>query len=79
VPRGVKALLLANGGIFLAQYLLGNKIVFLFGLTPVLVMEGYVWQVFTYMFLHGGLFHILFNMFALFIFGADIERDKGVR
>ncbi|MCJ7496842.1 MAG: rhomboid family intramembrane serine protease, partial [candidate division Zixibacteria bacterium] len=79
LPRGVKALLLANGGIFLAQYLTGNKLVFLFGLSPSLVKEGYVWQIVTYMFLHGGLFHILFNMFALFIFGADIERAWGTK
>jgi membrane associated rhomboid family serine protease len=79
LPRGVKALLLVNGGIFLAQYLIGNKLVFLFGLTPALVKEGYVWQIVTYMFLHGGLFHILFNMFALFIFGADIERAWGTK
>ncbi len=35
------------------------------------------WQLFTYMFLHGGIGHLFFNMFALFIFGATIERAMG--
>lgn len=35
------------------------------------------WQLFTYMFLHGGLGHLFFNMFALFIFGRTIERTMG--
>ena len=33
-----------------------------------------VWQLVTYMFLHGGVFHILFNMLALWMFGAELER-----
>ena len=79
LTRGVKTLLLVNIGIFLTQFILGNKLIFVFGLTPALVREGYFWQVFTYMFLHGGFFHILFNMFALFIFGQDIERTWGTK
>ncbi len=33
----------------------------------------YLWQLVTYLFLHGGWFHIIFNMFALWMFGADLE------
>lgn len=36
-----------------------------------------VWQVVTYMFLHGGFGHIFFNMFALFTFGTILEREWG--
>ena len=36
-----------------------------------------VWQLATYMFLHGGVFHILFNMLALWMFGAELERTWG--
>ncbi len=52
----------------------------LFGIVPALVWQkGFVWQLFTYMFLHGNLFHILFNMFALWMFGCDLERLWGTR
>ena len=37
----------------------------------------YPWQLFTYMFLHGGFMHVFFNMFALFMFGGIIERSLG--
>ena len=39
----------------------------------------WVWQLATYMFLHGGLFHILFNMLALWMFGTELERIWGTR
>jgi membrane associated rhomboid family serine protease len=43
-------------------------------LQPDLVIHRfYVWQLVTYLFLHGGWFHIIFNMFALWMFGADLE------
>src|SRR5207244_8804045 len=38
-----------------------------------------IWQLGTYMFLHGGLFHILFNMLALWMFGTELERVWGTR
>jgi len=42
-----------------------------------LVTRGYVWQVFTYMFTHGGFYHIFFNMFGLLVFGPKIEFTMG--
>ena len=48
-----------------------------FGLNPELIKTGYVWQFATYMFLHGGFFHILFNMFVLWMFGSEVERKWG--
>ena len=36
-----------------------------------------LWQLVTYAFLHGGLFHLAFNMFALYMFGAAVERVFG--
>ncbi|MDP1994439.1 MAG: rhomboid family intramembrane serine protease, partial [Ignavibacteria bacterium] len=36
-----------------------------------------IWQLITYQFLHGGFSHILFNMFALWMFGAEIENTYG--
>ncbi|MEO8446380.1 MAG: rhomboid family intramembrane serine protease [bacterium] len=35
------------------------------------------WQLFTYMFLHGGFFHLLLNMLALWMFGAELENTWG--
>jgi len=35
------------------------------------------WQIFTHMFMHGGISHILFNMFALFMFGTAVEQIYG--
>jgi membrane associated rhomboid family serine protease len=48
------------------------------GLVPVLVVKKYfIWQLFTYMFLHGGFFHLFFNMFVLWMFGSEIESIWG--
>jgi membrane associated rhomboid family serine protease len=84
----VKALLIATIGLFLAQYLAelvpfgeyGNvhgAIVWWFGMTPALVLQGYVWQPVSYMFLHAGFMHLIFNMLALWMFGVDLERRWG--
>jgi rhomboid protease GluP len=42
-----------------------------------LIMQGQVWRLFTPMFLHGSIYHIGFNMYALFYIGAMIERFYG--
>lgn len=46
---------------------------------PVYVLHGWVWQLFTYMFVHGGLTHLLVNMIGLFFFGTQVERELGSR
>ncbi len=50
-------------------------------LTPVsmgqIELSFYPWQLITYMFLHGGFFHLLLNMFALWMFGAELENIWG--
>jgi len=48
------------------------------GLVPWLVIhQFYAWQLVTYLFIHGGWFHILFNLYALWIFGSDLESTWG--
>lgn len=51
----------------------------IFGLRASDVVHGYIWQLATYLFLHGGWFHIIFNLFALWMFGYDLERAWGSR
>src|SRR5258708_3452104 len=51
-----------------------------FGLVPAEVTQNYyLWQLVTYIFLHGGFFHILFNMFGLYMFGSELEATWGTR
>jgi membrane associated rhomboid family serine protease len=50
---------------------------YVLAMTPVAVLNGCVWQFFTYMFAHAGFSHIIFNMIALFVFGAQTERYMG--
>ncbi len=45
--------------------------------TDLVIHRFFVWQLVTYLFLHGGWFHIIFNMFALWMFGADLESAWG--
>ena len=77
----VRNLLLANGVVFLFQLIIRSDwLDYYFGLTPTLVNQKfYFWQLGTYMFLHGDFFHILFNMFTLWMFGQDLEREWGSR
>jgi len=80
ITPAIKALLIANVAVFMLQTVTGGSFVMMFGLVPYLVWhELYLWQIFTYQFLHGGLFHILFNMLALWMFGCDLERRWGSR
>jgi len=60
----------------------GPSFTYKFGLTPILVTHNYyLWQLVTYIFLHdpGQLFHILFNMLGLWMFGSELERFWGTR
>jgi membrane associated rhomboid family serine protease len=84
LPWGIKWLLISNIAIFVLMFLAGAGIVGpflrLFALSPSMVL-GYlaVWQPFTYLFLHGGFWHILVNMFMLWMFGAILEGTWGTR
>jgi membrane associated rhomboid family serine protease len=78
LPPGVKGLLIANVVIFLAQFLIPGDWQDTFALRPSAVFPGMqLWQLVTYMFLHGGIFHILFNMLGLWFLGKDLEETWG--
>ncbi len=83
-PPGVKWLLIVNCAVFVLQQLVVALFRYdpidQFGLVPLLVRDyGCVWQLFTYMFLHGGIWHLVINMLMLWMFGVDLERDWGTR
>jgi len=80
----VRALIVTCVVVFVLQFfdeLTGpGTLIHSFGLTPYLVTHKFfVWQLATYIFLHGGLLHILFNMLGLWMFGSDLERYWGSR
>ncbi len=78
----VKKLLIINGAVFVVQFL-SNQFIpggleYWFGLHHEgLLHQLKIWQLFTYMFLHGNFFHILFNMIALWMFAGDLEMQWG--
>jgi membrane associated rhomboid family serine protease len=72
-----KAIILANVGVFILQ-LLGTGLT-LFALWPLQSGLFRPWQLLTYGFMHGSWLHIFFNMFAVFMFGSEVERLFGAR
>jgi len=86
ITPGVKALIIANVSVFALQILVGQfgrrtDMEQIFGLTPSVIHDRYLWQLVTYMFLHstGWLSHLLLNMLMLWMFGTEVERVWGTR
>ncbi|HEU0306809.1 MAG TPA: rhomboid family intramembrane serine protease [Lysobacter sp.] len=85
LPPITKALLIANGLMFLLQWLFGDEQFSALVLWPVgidgnLFSQGFMpWQLLTYGFLHGGLAHLAFNMLTLAMFGSQVEYVWGAR
>jgi membrane associated rhomboid family serine protease len=85
LPQVTRSLLIANIAIFVVQQLTGYLLIGPFALWPLPsprfpnAPSFEIWQLLTYGFLHGGLVHLFFNMYALFLFGSDIERLLGPR
>jgi membrane associated rhomboid family serine protease len=83
----VKKLIIAMGVVFALTYIPGAYFgidpldyMHWFALSPYYVVHRlYLWQLATYLFLHGGWFHIIFNLFALWMFGSDLEALWGGR
>jgi membrane associated rhomboid family serine protease len=83
MPPVTTTLILVNVAVYLLMMLIGDGPFIPFALWP-LGMEGFdvgfmPWQLVSYSFLHGGTMHLLFNMYALFLFGSEIERLFGAR
>lgn len=87
VPLVVKSLLIVNGVMFLLQMYMGRVMIAEFALWPLDLSPGLgapivrpefdYYQLITYAFLHGGVMHLLINMYALWIFGSRIEKLWG--
>jgi membrane associated rhomboid family serine protease len=80
----MKALIGANVVVFLVMWFLPSRLQFelveRLGLVPFRTLNSlWAWQLVTYMFIHGGFFHILFNMLALWMLGTELERLWGSR
>jgi len=82
----VRQIILASVAIYVVILLLvsfapstGQALLTLGILDPARVRQGWIWQLVTYAFLHGSLMHIALNMFALYMFGASMERVFGPR
>ena len=88
IPPVTKALLVANGVVFLLQQLVGDPAFAAFMLWPLGSADTFgfgpstvflPWQLVTYAFLHGSFAHVGFNMLALLMFGAPLEYTWGQR
>ena len=82
--NAVAYLLAANFLVYIAinyvqPVIKGIPLVYWISLVPWFVKQGYVWQFFTYMFVHVEFFHLFFNMYALFMFGTMLERAIGTK
>ena len=87
-PRAVKTLCIICVAVFLVQE--GSQLIwgpaaegflaYWFGMVPANIIHfGFIWQLFTYLFLHDGIWHILFNLLYLAMFGATLEHMWGSR
>lgn len=80
----VKHLIFFTTAAFVVSFILEARgwvnVIAWFGLTPYLVThEFFLWQPVTYLFLHAGFWHIVFNMFALWMFGSELAERWGPR
>jgi membrane associated rhomboid family serine protease len=79
ITFAVKWIIIANVVAFVITTFTSGVIEY-FGLIPERVIErGWIWQLVTYMFLHGGALHLLFNMLGIWMFGVELERRWGTR
>ena len=78
LPPVTRGLILANVAVFILEAMSGvTRMSYYLGLWPLGTAPFQPWQIITYGFLHGGLMHIFVNMFALYMFGGQLERLFG--
>ena len=78
VPTAVKNIIIINALVMVMTYLNDPLMSRLFALHPWEFLHK-PWQLVTYMFMHGGIAHLFFNMYTLYIFGSVLERVWGTK
>jgi membrane associated rhomboid family serine protease len=75
----VRVLLIVNVIVYMGQLLAGSGFTAFFALSTFGIRQGWIWQFFTYMFLHSTYMplHLIFNMLVLFFMGPETERGMG--
>jgi len=76
-PPVIKQIMIANAVVFLAQQLVPMTTYYASVVPYAFWQEGYLWQPFTYMWLHGSIGHIAMNMFMLWMFGSQLAMAWG--
>lgn len=77
IPPALKHIIIINVIMFIATLLNEEFMLEHFALFPIGTDFFRPWQLITHMFMHGGFFHIFFNMYTLFFFGMALERVWG--
>lgn len=77
ITEAVKHLIIINVIFFVATYMYEDQMMEWFALYFPKNENFEIWQIVTHMFMHGGLMHIGFNMFALWMFGSPVEQSLG--
>ena len=78
IPKAVKHIILINVLMLVLTYLNNPLMRKWFALNPITFLWK-PWQLVTYMFMHGGIGHLFFNMYTLFIFGSVLENVWGTK
>ena len=82
MPPVTQTLILLNVALFIAQSMFGDMLIVYFALWPLSAAgapDFQLWQLVSYSFLHANIWHILVNMYALYMFGGDLERLWGAK
>lgn len=81
LTKAVKVLIIVNIGMFIIQYIF--PVIpwgMILGMVPRLILSKFmIWQFFTYMFLHTGVWHLVFNMLMLWFLGRELEEFWGTK
>ena len=80
ITPGIKWLIISCVAIYILKSGADSTMIKYFGLVPRLALGRFmIWQFVSYLFLHGGIFHLVFNMLVLWMFGTEIERFWGLK